>query len=148
MGLLRQEYWSGLPFPSLGIVPTQELNPHLLHCSWILYCWATGELPYRVLIQPCYLKLCSKDQQHWHHLGAYCEHRISDFTPELLIPIGMHNKFEKHCWDFERIKLADWVTDRRNRLLYNFPLMTVTLASSNVCQTNCLLVTVIDYYCY
>ena len=97
MGLLRQEYWSGLPFPSLGIVPTQELNPHLLHCRWILYCWATGELPYRVLIQPCYLKLCSKDQQHWHHLGAYCEQRISDFTPELLIPIGMHNKFEKHC---------------------------------------------------
>ena len=29
MGLSRQEYWSGLPFPSPGIFPTQESNPHL-----------------------------------------------------------------------------------------------------------------------
>ena len=34
--LSRQEYWSGLPFPSPGIFPTQELNSHLvclLHCQ-------------------------------------------------------------------------------------------------------------------
>ena len=41
MGFPRQEYWSGLPFPSPGdlpgIFPTQELNPGLLHCRWILY---------------------------------------------------------------------------------------------------------------
>ena len=28
-GIFRQEYWSGLLFPSLGIFPTQELNPRL-----------------------------------------------------------------------------------------------------------------------
>ena len=33
----RQEYWNGFPFPS----PGDLLNPHLLHCRWILYCWAT-----------------------------------------------------------------------------------------------------------
>ena len=33
-----QEYWSGLPFPSPGIVPTQGSNPALLHCRQILYC--------------------------------------------------------------------------------------------------------------
>ena len=33
----RQEYWSGLPFPSPGIFPIQGLNPGLLHCRQILY---------------------------------------------------------------------------------------------------------------
>ena len=32
MGFSRQEYWSGLPFPSPGIFQTQGLNPGLLHC--------------------------------------------------------------------------------------------------------------------
>ena len=31
-GFPRQEYWSGLPFPSQGIFLTQALNPRLLHC--------------------------------------------------------------------------------------------------------------------
>ena len=31
MGLFRQEYWSGLPFPSPGDFPAQGLNPRLLH---------------------------------------------------------------------------------------------------------------------
>ena len=34
----RQEYWSGLPFPSPGIFITQGLNLHLLHCRQVLYC--------------------------------------------------------------------------------------------------------------
>jgi len=37
MGFSRQEYWSGLPFPSLGNFPTQGLNPGLPHCRQILY---------------------------------------------------------------------------------------------------------------
>ena len=42
----RQEYWSGLPFPPSGNLPTQGWNPCLLcllHCRQILYCWVTGE---------------------------------------------------------------------------------------------------------
>ena len=39
MGFFRQEYWSGLPCPPPWDLPiTQGLNPHLLHCRWILYC--------------------------------------------------------------------------------------------------------------
>ena len=38
MGSPRQEYWSGLPFPSPGVFPTQGLNPRLLH-------WQVGSLP-------------------------------------------------------------------------------------------------------
>ena len=40
MGFPRQEYWSGLPFPSPEIFLPQGLNPHLLcllHCRQILY---------------------------------------------------------------------------------------------------------------
>ena len=33
----RQEYWSGLPFPSPGIFLTLRSNPGLLHCRQILY---------------------------------------------------------------------------------------------------------------
>ena len=36
MGFSRQEYWSGLPFPSPGIFPTQGSNPGLLHCRQML----------------------------------------------------------------------------------------------------------------
>ena len=35
----RQEYWSGLPFPSQGISPTQGLNLHLLRWqAYLLLC--------------------------------------------------------------------------------------------------------------
>ena len=38
MGFSRQEYWSGLPFPSPGDVPwTQGLNTGLPHCRQMLY---------------------------------------------------------------------------------------------------------------
>jgi len=38
MGFSRQECWVGLPFPSPGDLPTQELNPGLPHCRQTLYC--------------------------------------------------------------------------------------------------------------
>ena len=37
MEFFRQEYWSGLPFPSLGELLSQGLNPGLLHFGQILY---------------------------------------------------------------------------------------------------------------
>ena len=37
MGFSSQEYWSGLPFPPPGDLPTQGSNPGLLHCRQILY---------------------------------------------------------------------------------------------------------------
>ena len=41
VGFSRQEYWSGLPCPSPGIFPTQELNSHLLR----LLHWQASSLP-------------------------------------------------------------------------------------------------------
>ena len=40
MGFPRQEYWSELPFPSPGDLPEPGNETCLLHCRWILYCWA------------------------------------------------------------------------------------------------------------
>ena len=37
MGFPRQEYWSGLAFPSPGDLPDQGSNLGLLHCRRILY---------------------------------------------------------------------------------------------------------------
>ena len=37
-GFTRQEYWSGLPFPSLRDLPNPGTELHLPHCRWILYC--------------------------------------------------------------------------------------------------------------
>ena len=52
----RREYWSGLPFPSLGDFLTQGLNPnlfHLLHGMWILYHFTTWKhLSYLCLTEP------------------------------------------------------------------------------------------------
>ena len=37
MGFSRQEYWSGLPFPSPGNLPHPGINWGFLHCRRILY---------------------------------------------------------------------------------------------------------------
>ena len=41
----RQEYWSGLPFPTPGDLPDPGIKPaspsNLLHCRQILYHWTT-----------------------------------------------------------------------------------------------------------
>ena len=47
MRFSRQEYWSGLSFPSPGDLPNPGIKPVspvcLLHFRQILYCWATRE---------------------------------------------------------------------------------------------------------
>ena len=52
MGFSGQEYWSGLPFPSPGIFPTQGSNPGVPHCRQTLY-----RLSYQgsYTVGPCYL---------------------------------------------------------------------------------------------
>ena len=37
MGFSRQEYWSGLPLPPLGVFSTQGSNPGHPYCRWMLY---------------------------------------------------------------------------------------------------------------
>ena len=37
MGFSKQEYWSGLPFPSPGDLPDPGIEPGLSHCRQTLY---------------------------------------------------------------------------------------------------------------
>ena len=37
VGFSRQEYWSGLPFPSPGDLSDPGIEPGLQHCRWTLY---------------------------------------------------------------------------------------------------------------
>ena len=48
MELSRQEYWSGLPFPSAGDLLTQGSNLHVLHLlhGWFFTTSSTWEAPY------------------------------------------------------------------------------------------------------
>ena len=59
MGFSRQEYWSGLPFPSPGNFPTQGSNPGLPHCrqtrnrlSHQGMLWNQGSNPNRLTWEP------------------------------------------------------------------------------------------------
>ena len=59
MGLFRQEYWSGLPFPSPGDLPNPGIEPPSLACiscigRWVLYHWAVGEALFFFLIYNCH----------------------------------------------------------------------------------------------
>ena len=42
-GFSRQEYWSGLPFPSPGDLPHLGIKPVSFISRWILYWWVTGK---------------------------------------------------------------------------------------------------------
>ena len=45
MELYREEYWSGLPFPSPGHLPNPGIKSGLLHCRQILYCLSYQRSP-------------------------------------------------------------------------------------------------------
>ena len=55
MGFPRQEYWSGLPFPSPRDLFNSGINSNLLHCRRILSCWVTGEAHRSLLVTYFYI---------------------------------------------------------------------------------------------
>ena len=71
IGFSQQESWNGLPFLPPGDLPDPEIKPsllYLLHCRWILYHWATGEVPV-VFCTLCFLpdleRGWSSDEELW-----------------------------------------------------------------------------------
>ena len=74
MAFSTQEYWKGLPGPPPGDLPnTQGLSLSLmclLHCRWILHCWATGEGPWfksRLQQMLCYWRSTYSSFCLWGH---------------------------------------------------------------------------------
>ena len=89
MGLFRQEYWSGLPFPSPGDLPHPALKsrllPHPLHCRWILYHWATGELHVSCILKNLPKWVVSPDH-HWSPVSTVHAHVSKLGGEELVYP--------------------------------------------------------------
>ena len=79
-----QEYWSGLPFPSQGIVPTQGSNPALLHCRQILYCLShrSCQMNNCTMMRHCYLNTAKVRGKKWGTVvkGKWRLRYISNFT--------------------------------------------------------------------
>ena len=71
MGISRQEYWSGMPFPSPGIFLTQGLNLGLLHCRQILYHLSTRETQVERRYQRKVLKEVPQAEGKWYHVEIY-----------------------------------------------------------------------------
>ena len=69
----RQEYWSGLPFPSPGIFLTQGSNPGLLHYRQTLYqlSYEGEEEKLKFYITSCSFCLCNSacSLQNLDHIG-------------------------------------------------------------------------------
>ena len=65
MGFSRQEYWSGLLFPSPGIFLSQGLNSHLL----LLLHWQADSLALRHLGNPFFEHICCSSDLCWQCLS-------------------------------------------------------------------------------
>jgi len=68
MGFLRQEYWGGLPFPSLGDLPNPGIKPTtpITTGKCILYCWATREAQiskYLIIIKLLLFCMCKNSPE-------------------------------------------------------------------------------------
>ena len=72
MGFSRQEYWSGLPFPSPGVFPIQGSNSGLLHCKQTLYHlssqgrWEGMKVVHQAREVPRFMHACNHAHHHWY----------------------------------------------------------------------------------
>ena len=102
-GFPRQEYWSGLPFPSPGYLPHPGFEPCLLcllcllHCRRTLYCWATGE----ALIARVKVNILGISEIKWTELGELnsIAHCIYYYGQESLRWNGVGLTVNKRFWN-------------------------------------------------
>ena len=66
MGFSRQEYWDGLPFPSLGDLPHPEMEPTSLVSSALAGGFFTTEPP----AKPRDLRACGGLVEIWKQTGV------------------------------------------------------------------------------
>ena len=63
MRFSRQEYWSGLPFPSPGDLPDPGIEPSNLCFLWLLH-WKVGSFPMGHLVNPFKRAYCLSSWSH------------------------------------------------------------------------------------
>ena len=72
----KQGYWSGLPFPSSGVLPTQGLNPGLPHCRWNLYHLSYQGSPFEPAVEDHfvtrgYTMTSTKSELRWYRCHSF-----------------------------------------------------------------------------
>ena len=67
MGFPRQEYWSGLLFPSPGDLPDPGIKPTSPALQQILYRWGTGEAPHLTCCCCCCCVTSVVSDSVWPH---------------------------------------------------------------------------------
>ena len=101
MGFSRQEFWSGLPFPSPGDLPDEGIepaSPALQADSLpILYLWGTGEAPHSGTfnLNPQKLFVLYGWENTFFHFSLLWIHQLrtglpsgTSFSPFLIITLG------------------------------------------------------------
>ena len=99
VGFIRQENWSGLPFPSPGVFPTQGLNLSLLRLPH----WQAGSLPQAPLwerlhlkcgngnVLKCGLSSAFLDRMHSNYINCLEANHLCDLKLNYIIYLGMNN---------------------------------------------------------
>ena len=112
MGFSMQEYWSGLPFPSSGVLPDLESswpgifltwvsNLHLLHCRQILNHWATREFPLSPF-NHCYMLIGKYLPVSYFYILSWCYNSLS--LPHFLLRVTYFNICSTHTSDIHGCK--------------------------------------------
>ena len=99
LGFPRQEYWSGLPFPSSGDLPNPGIEPDPgIYCigRWILYHWTTWEAQFDIresIIKILHIRLF-KQIDHMNISIENIWHLKENYYSRL------HPKLKRGCWIF------------------------------------------------
>ena len=106
MAFFRQEYWSGLPFPSLEDLPDPGIEPSLLHyrqCLYHLSREASGEGPFLAFPGFWWLPACVGSWQHRSHLCIHFQAVLS------LVSVFMLSYLIFFSMGFIHLFLPAWV---------------------------------------
>ena len=88
----RQEYWSGLPFPSLGDLPDLGIkNLGLLHCRQILYCLSHLGSPIYYLCLYIYIYVGSPYIYGREREKDFYKLQVTENQLKLIVKEGLNN---------------------------------------------------------
>ena len=111
MGLSRQEYWSGLPFPSPEDLPIQGSNLGLLHCRQILYHLSQQGSPGKLFSQHFKVPAWEKPRLRSPvpsptSASSRAQHCLLDAHPHLYSSSNVHRSYSGACFSDEELEFS------------------------------------------
>ena len=96
MEFSRQQYWSGLPFPSLRIFPTQGSNLGLPYCRQILYCLSHQGSPLIIYTDVLFVYSHYKFCVNWSHSTMKSGYNFTVLRKKCIFIIYIHTHTHTH----------------------------------------------------